>query len=184
MSMPQPLKRMTLFVVLGWCGASDGFAASTAETEQAAQATIASFQAKDQGMKVFFSKSYGYAVCPSVKKAGLGIGGARGKGILFQQGQSIGEATVTQFTVGFQAGAQAYSEDVFFEDKKALNDFKIGNFEFSAQVSAVAVTAGASANAAYDGGVAVFTMTLGGLMYEASVGGQKFKFKPAKRQPF
>ena len=139
--------------------------------------TIANFKNKDPGMKVFFDKAYGYAVFPTVAKGGMGIGGAYGKGEVFQRGKSVGTTSLTQLTIGFQFGGQAYSEIVFFKDKATLNDFKSGNFEFSAQASAVAATAGASADAGYNNGVAIFTIAKGGLMYEASVGGQKFSYQ-------
>lgn len=140
--------------------------------------TIANFYNSDPNMKVFFEKAYGYAVFPTVAKGGMGIGGAHGKGKVYEKGTLIGTSSLTQLTIGFQLGGQAYSEIIFFKDKKALDDFKSGNFEFGAQASAVAVTAGASADADYDKGVAIFTQAKGGLMYEASVGGQKFSFKP------
>jgi len=139
--------------------------------------TIATFKNKDPGLKIYFNKAYGYAVFPTVGKGAIGIGGAYGSGEVFKQGRLIGTSSISQLTIGFQLGGQAYSEVIFFEDKKTLNDFTTGNFEFSAQASAVAVTAGASADAAYSNGVAVFTMAKGGLMYEASIGGQKFGFK-------
>jgi lipid-binding SYLF domain-containing protein len=112
-----------------------------------------------------------------VGKGAVGIGGARGTGQVFDKDKLVGEATLTQFTVGFQFGGQVYSELIFFEDKTSLDNFKKGNMEFSAQVSAVAATAGASKNAKYEKGVMVFTMAKGGLMYEASVGGQKFAYE-------
>lgn len=142
--------------------------------------TIATFKAKDPGMARFFDKAYGYAVFPSVGKGGIGVGGAHGKGLVFEGGAPIGRSSLSQLTIGFQLGGQVYSEIIFFKDKVALEDFKRGNFEMGAQVSAVALTAGASADASYNGGVAVFTMAKGGLMYEASVGGQKFSYKPYK----
>lgn len=135
---------------------------------------------KDETLKPIFDKASGYVIFPSVGKGGLGIGAARGKGLLFEKGndKSLGEATMTQVTIGLQAGGQAYTEVILFEDKTALDNFKKGNFEFSAQVSAVAVTAGVGKNAKYEKGLMVLTMAKGGLMYEASVGGQKFKYKP------
>ncbi len=148
-----------------------------AATNEAAE-TIAAFKNKDPGIKIFFDKAYGYAVFPTVAKGGMGIGGAYGKGEVYQRGKFIGSSSLTQVTIGFQLGGQAYSEIVFFKDKATLDDFKAGNFEFSAQASAVAVTAGASADAGYSNGVAIFTLAKGGLMYEASVGGQKFTFTP------
>lgn len=139
---------------------------------------IAEFTRADPGMAKLFSGARGYAIFPSVGKGAIGIGGARGKGWVYQSGTLIGQTTLTQLTIGLQLGGQAYREAIFFKDQTALDDFRRGNFELSAQASAVAVTAGASANAKYNGGVAIFTMTKGGLMYEASVGGQKFSFKP------
>lgn len=146
--------------------------------EQEAQVTIARFRAEDPGLKRFFDNAAGYAVFPTIGKGAIGVGGAHGDGRVYRGGQFVGAASMTQFTIGFQWGGQAYSEIIFFKDQRALNDFMQSNFEFGAQASAVAATLGASADAAYEKGVAVFTMTKGGLMYEASVGGQKFKFYP------
>jgi hypothetical protein len=138
---------------------------------------IATIKEKDPNIKKFFETSSAYAVFPGVAKGAMGIGAAHGDGILIEGGKTAGDTSVTQVTVGFQLGGQVYSEFVFFKDATAVNDFKRGNFEFDAQASAVAVTAGASADAGYNGGVAIFTMAKGGLMYEASVGGQKFKYE-------
>jgi lipid-binding SYLF domain-containing protein len=146
----------------------------------------------------FFAKSYGYAVFPTIGKGGMVVGGAYGKGRVYAQGNHVGDTSVTQLSVGFQLGGQAYSQIVFFEDKRAFDDFTSGNFEFGAQASAVAITAGASAAATtagssagasggkhdattagkYHNGMAVFTVAKGGLMYEASIGGQKFSYTP------
>jgi len=141
---------------------------------------IAAFKNSDPSMKIFFDKAYGYAVFPSVSKGGFGLGGAYGKGKVFQRGKRIGSTTLTQITIGLQLGGQTYREILFFKDKKALGRFTSGKFEFNAQASAVAVTAGASTDADYNDGVAIFTLARGGLMYEASVGGQKFTFKKGK----
>lgn len=132
---------------------------------------------KDPGLQAWFDSAAGYAVFPKVGKAGFGVGGARGTGLLIQGDTVLGEVTLTQLTVGFQAGGQVYIEFIFFKDEANLTTFKEGNFEMGAQISAVALTAGASADANYSKGVAVFTIAEGGLMYEASVGGQKFKFE-------
>lgn len=140
--------------------------------------TIAAFKNSDPDMKVFFDKAYGFAVFPIIGKGGFGIGGAYGKGTVYKKGKLIGSSTMAQLTIGFQLGGQAYREIIFFKNKKALEHFTGGNFEFGAQASAIAVTAGASADAAYSDGVAVFTLPKGGLMYEASIGGQKFSFDP------
>lgn len=134
------------------------------------------FIKQDPQMASFFNKAYGYVIFPNVGKGGLGIGGAAGNGAVYQGGKLIGMAKMSQVTIGFQAGGQAYREVIFFETATTLQRFKENKVEFSAQVSAVAASAGASANAKYKEGVLVFTMQKGGLMYEASLGGQKFKF--------
>jgi len=139
---------------------------------------IARFKQKDPGMAAVFAKAVGYAVFPTVGKGAIGIGGARGKGYVYQGGRLIGRSTLTQVTIGFQLGGQAYSEIVFFKTLAALESFKSGRLKLDAQASAVALTARASADLAYRNGVAIVTMAKGGLMYEASVGGQKFSFHP------
>jgi lipid-binding SYLF domain-containing protein len=148
----------------------------------------------------FFGSSYGYALFPTIGKGGVGIGGAYGTGRVYQKGAYVGDTSMTQVTVGLQLGGQAYSQIIFFEDKRAFDEFTSGNFEFGAQASAVAITAGAQAQAgtagtgagasggqhdaktrgSYQKGMAVFTVAKGGLMYEASIGGQKFSYKPKK----
>ncbi len=143
-----------------------------------AQQTVAVFKKADPGIDRFFKSAPGYVVFPSVAKGAIGIGGAGGSGILFENGKAVGKSSLAQVTVGLQLGGQAYSELVFFESAAALSDFKKGNFTLAAQVSAVALSAGASADAKYQSGVAVFTVTKTGLMYEASVGGQKFGYEP------
>ena len=131
----------------------------------------------DKEMSRLFDKAYGYVIFPNVGKGGLGVGGAAGNGSVYEKGKQIGTAKLTQVSIGFQAGGQAYREVVFFEEKKTMDRFKEDRIEFTAQVSAVAAASGASKNAKYVEGVMVFTMAKGGLMYEASVGGQKFKYE-------
>jgi len=152
-------------------------------------------QAGESGQ--FFGKSYGYALFPTIGKGGIGVGGAHGSGRVYAKGAHTGDASMTQLTIGLQFGGQAYSQIIFFEDKRAFDEFTSGNFEFGAQATAVAITAGASAQAGtsgtsagasgtknkattasqYQKGMAVFTVAKGGLMYEASIGGQKFSYK-------
>jgi lipid-binding SYLF domain-containing protein len=159
--------------------------------------TMTSF--RDAGESgTYFGNSYGYAIFPNIGKAGMGIGGSHGKGKVYEQGKVIGDTSMTQLTVGFQLGAQVYSQVIFFEDKRSLDEFTSGNFEFSAQATAVAITAGASASAntgggatggvsggrndaatkshGYRKGMAIFTVAKGGLMYEAALGGQKYTY--------
>jgi lipid-binding SYLF domain-containing protein len=161
--------------------------------------TIQVFQKANES-KLFFGNAYGYAVFPTIGKGGVGIGGAHGTGRVYEKGAYVGDASMTQITVGAQLGGQAFSQMIFFQDKRAFDQFTTGEFEFGAQVTAVAITAAAGAQAGtggtgasknvgsdtasvaskYQGGMAVFTVAKGGLMYEATVGGQKFKYKKKK----
>ncbi len=141
---------------------------------------IAEMKSTNDKITKYFNTAYGYAVFPSIGKGGLGVGGATGNGTLYKGGAIVGDARMSQVTVGFQAGGQAYSEVIFFKDADAFNRFTGDKFEFSAQASAVAVPAGASFDVDYRDGILVFTHAKGGLMYEAAIGGQKFTFKPKK----
>ncbi|HEY2679187.1 MAG TPA: lipid-binding SYLF domain-containing protein [Steroidobacteraceae bacterium] len=145
----------------------------------------------------FFKSSYAYAVFPTIGKGGFVVGGAHGTGHVYVQGKYVGDSSMTQVSVGFQAGGQAYSQIVFMQDKRAFDEFTSGQFGFDASVGAVAITAAAGASGGSSGGsagasggkkdattagnwykgMAVFTIVKGGAMYEASVGGQKFKYK-------
>ena len=136
----------------------------------------AEFLRTDPLMKNVFDAAYGYLILPNIGKGAMGVGGASGNGIVYEQGKIVGTAKMSQVTVGFQVGGQAYRELIFFENKEALDRFKQNKVEFSAQASAVAATLGASANAKYTDGIMIYTQQKGGLMYEASVGGQKFKY--------
>ncbi|MGD9234241.1 MAG: lipid-binding SYLF domain-containing protein [Desulfobacterales bacterium] len=156
---------------------------------------------KSEAVQPFFKNAYGYAVFPTVGKAGIGIGGSYGTGQVYQGGKVTGEVSLIKGSIGWQLGGQAFSQMIFFEDKRAYDEFTSGNFEFDATASAVAITAGAQAKAGTEGasagasagpatgaqaktsyhkGMVVFTHAKGGLMYEASIGGQKFTFKPKK----
>ena len=148
----------------------------------------------------YFSTAYGYALFPTIGKGGVGIGGAHGSGRVYVGGDHVGDTKMTQLTYGLQLGGQAYSQVIFFQDKRAFEEFTSGNFEFGAQATAVAITASAGAQANTGGGtqtsvaggkndastaslgyrkrMAIFTVAKGGLMYEASLGGQKYSYKP------
>ena len=159
--------------------------------------TIESFRRAGQSA-AFFESAYGYAVFPKIGKGGFGIGGAYGKGRVYKGGTVVGDCSMKQATVGFQLGGQAFSQIVFFQDERAFKEFTSGGFEFGAEASAVAITAGAGAKAGTSGasagasagqndakvvgeyykGMATFTLAKGGLMYEATIGGQKFSYKP------
>ena len=157
---------------------------------------------KSEQTSEYFDKSYGYALFPTVGKGALVIGAGHGSGKVYEKGVYVGDTSITQLSVGFQAGGQAFSEIIFFEDKAAFDKFTAGNFELAATAQATAITANVSAtagttgasatasatkneaattNAAYNDGMAVFTVAKGGLMYEASVAGQKFSYKPRKK---
>ena len=136
----------------------------------------ASFIKTDSLMHSLFESSVGYVIFPNVGKGAIGVGGAAGNGILYEGGKAVGRASMKQVNVGFQFGGKAYREVIFFENQAALDRFKQNKFEFDAQASAVAATVGAAANVKYRNGVMVFTQEKGGLMYEASVGGQKFDY--------
>ena len=138
----------------------------------------AEFIKSDGLMQSLFDNSYGYVIFPNVGKGAIGVGGAAGNGIVFEKENIVGKAKMKQVSVGFQFGGQAYREVIFFENKEALDRFKEDRFEFAAQASAVAATKGASANVKYKEGVLVFTQEKKGLMYEASIGGQKFNYSP------
>jgi len=152
-----------------------------AQLQEADQEAIADFLKADPSIRYWLDNAHGYAVFASVGKGAIGVGGAHGSGRVYQGDQLVGKTTLTQVTIGFQLGGQAFREIIFFKDETALDDFRRGNFELSAQASAVAVTAGKSADIAYSRGVAIITIAKGGLMYEASVGGQKFSFEPVER---
>lgn len=144
------------------------------------QDTIKAFKKNDPSIKAYFNQAYGYVVFPTIAKGAFIIGGAHGKGTVFRRGTVIGKATLSQGSIGAQLGGQTYSEIIFFKNKTALQHLIEGKLKFAAQASAVAATEGAAANADYSNGVAIFTLTKGGLMFEASIGGQKFSFKPIK----
>ena len=168
---------LVAFLVLASTSSLWAFEPDTSDQLQLAVAkAILDLRDEDPGMNKFFDSAAGYAVLPKVGKGGIGIGGAHGKGLVIKSDQVIGKTSMTQVTFGFQLGGQVYAQFIFFEDQTALDNFRRGNFEFGAQASAVAVTLGVSADADYDKGVAVFTNVGGGLMYEATISGQKFKY--------
>jgi len=174
-------------------------AATWADDKNETAEAIAVFKGAGESGK-FFKSAYGYAVFPSIGKGGIGVGAAHGDGKVFVGGKAVGKSSMTQVSVGLQLGGQVFSQIIFFEDKRAFDEFTSGNFEFGAEASAVAITAGASASATTEGntasasggqhdaatageykkGMAIFTVAKGGLMYEASVAGQKFSYKPKK----
>ena len=144
----------------------------------AVEGTITKFKEADPSMKVFFEKAYAYAVFPGIGVGGFIIGGGHGSGWVYEKGIHVGLATVTEITVGAQIGGQSFSEIIFFADKSTFDNFKQGNLELNARASAIMVESGASKDANYENGVAVFTMPTKGAMVQASVGGQQFQYTP------
>ena len=184
-------KLQSIVIVLGQ------FAITGTTYADAYSDTIKTFKSSNT-VQVFFKQAYGYAVFPTVGKAGFGIGAAHGDGRVYKKGVVSGSASMTKISIGLQAGGQAYSQIIFFEDERAYREFTSGNFEFGAHATAVVITSGAQAQAGSEGtsasadknqvtagynkGMIVFAHIKGGLMYEASIGGQKYKFKPLSGQ--
>ncbi|HEY3824777.1 MAG TPA: lipid-binding SYLF domain-containing protein [Bryobacteraceae bacterium] len=151
----------------------------TADTmTDSAKTTVQKFEDKDPSLQNVLSNSAGYAAFPSVGKGGFIVGAAYGKGTVFERGHVVGYADMKQGSVGLQAGGEDYAELIVFRDQASLDKFRTGNYALSAEASAVALKAGAAANADFKEGVAVFTMTNSGLMAEAAVAGQKFGYTP------
>ena len=178
--MSQRIKRLTFAatVVLATVGAVRVGLARDDELINDARQTVANFRRADPSLDQFFSRSAAYVVFPGVGKGGYLVGGAHGTGVLFEGGVPAGKVTLNQVTVGAQVGGQEYAEIMFLETPRVVADFKAGKINLSAQASAVALSDGAAAIARFKNGVAIFTKVKGGLMAEASVGGQQFKFQP------
>jgi lipid-binding SYLF domain-containing protein len=190
-------RSLILVAILSLCLVGTGWAK---RTEEDYSHTIEIFKSVS-GVAPFFDSAYGYAVFPSIGKGGLGIGAAHGKGEVYRGGEVTGFSSLTDVSIGLQAGGQAYRQVIFFQDKRAYDEFTSGSFEFDAGAGAVAVTASADASAGTQGsgasaspggatgsaagheyhkGLLVFTISTGGLMYEATIAGQHYKFKPVK----
>ena len=172
------LTNILIFCLLLIVVSSSNLWAWDANAELKANQTLAHFKNKDKSLDNFFKQAYGYAVFPTIGKAGFIVGGAHGDGVVYKQGTPTGTTSMTQVSVGWQAGAEAYSEIIFFQNEAAYNRFIKGNFELSAQASAVAAKSGVAAQTKYEKGIAIFTDYKGGLMAAASVGGQKFSYEP------
>ena len=151
------------------------------ELENEAKEAMSSMIQNAPKLQSFYDNAYGIAVFPEITKAGLAIGGAGGKGVVYENKEVVGSSKLRQASFGLQAGGQQYSEVIFFENKESFDRFTNGNLKFGAQASAVAITEGASVDVAYQDGVAVFTQVKGGLMFEASIGGQHFKYESIKK---
>ncbi|EKE77036.1 YSC84-related protein [Gallaecimonas xiamenensis] len=171
--------RLWLLIVLCFsCGyLPRGNCAEVQQLEADTAMAIKAFLQTDPGLKAFFNRAHGYAVFPKVAKGGLIVGGAYGEGLVFVKRKLVGKSRLKQLTLGFQIGGQTYSQIVFFKSADAFERFTKGELAFGAQASAVALDAGAGTSADYENGVSVFTMALGGLMYEASLSGQVFTYQ-------
>lgn len=184
----------TKLLLIGQLTLISTFASAAASLEKCLD-TLGKF--KELGnVPELLAESYGYAVLPTIGKGGIGIGAAGGTGCVFREGKHTGKVSMGQITIGWQLGGQAYSQIILLKNADTFNDFTKGQFEFGVDVTAVALTYGAQAGASTKGpsasagdtkavgawkrGMAVFTLTKGGLMYEASIGGQKFKYTPLR----
>jgi lipid-binding SYLF domain-containing protein len=167
-----------LLLGLAACSTAPKSVEGKADIVSDANVALAKAKATDPTLVPILNSAAGYAVFPSVGKGAAGVGGAYGKGVLYERGVPVGYCDLSQGTIGFQLGGQAYTEIIAFETQQAVDTFKQGNFRFDAQATAVALKSGAGANAKFTNGVAVFTMDEAGLMFEASVGGQKFSYQP------
>src|SRR5262245_31206942 len=168
-------------IVVAGLSMGAGTPRASADERDAAE-VLKKFVEKKPSLTKHLEEAHGYAVFPSVGKGGLGLGAAHGSGYVYEQGKLVGHSSLNQVTIGLQLGGQAYSELVLFQKRAGFEDFKRGKLKLDAQASAIALDARASADLAYRNGVAIVTMAKGGLMYEASVGGQKFSFKPIEEQ--
>jgi len=169
---------VAIIAALTFVGAIAAVAADADRLDNDVHDTIAMYRAHNQSTQSLFDTAEGYAVFPSVGQGAIGIGGAEGRGQVFERGALIGTVKLTQASLGAQLGAQSYSEVIFFESPKALDDFKDGKTAMSAGLSATAASEGGGGEAKYEHGVLVHTMARSGLMFEASIGGQHFKFTP------
>lgn len=165
-------------LVLGSCQTAPKTVEGKADIERDASEALVKARRTDPTLVPLLNSAAGYAVFPSVGKGAAGVGGAYGKGVLYERGTVVGYCDLSQATIGFQLGGQAYTQIIAFETRDAVQTFKEGNLSFAAQATAVAIQSGAGANASYTDGVAVFTMDEAGLMFEASIGGQKFSYQP------
>jgi lipid-binding SYLF domain-containing protein len=173
-----PLAALAAMFLLAACSTEPSTTSARTQLNTDANATLDNFKQTDPSLDAFLRNCYGYAIFPSVGKGGAGIGGAYGHGVVYQGGNQVGYADLTQATIGLQLGGESYGEIVVFQNKNSFDQFTQGNLSFSADASAVAINSGAAATTNYSNGVAVFVKTNGGLMAEAAIGGQKFNYAP------
>lgn len=169
---------VTVMATLSGCATAPTSAEGKTELDRGVNTALAKAKAQDPTLQAFLDKAYGYAIFPTVGKGAVGVGGAYGKGEVFERGAKIGYCDLSQATIGLQLGGQAYTEIIAFENKAMLENFKNGNLRFAGQATAVALKAGAGSNAQYIDGVRVLTVSEEGLMLEAAIGAQTFSFQP------
>ena len=167
----------TAAMFLGGCATAPETNTGRQELDNDSNASLYDFKSQDPSLDNLLRNSYGYAIFPTVGKGAVGVGGAYGQGEVYQQGKRVGYADMTQATVGASLGGQSFSELIVFRTPQALQNFESGQYTFSADVSGVAAKAGAADNARWENDIAVFADVKGGLMADASVGGQKFNFE-------
>ncbi len=167
-----------IFAFATGCSTSPGDDAGKQVLTSKSDALMTRFKASDPTLQEVINSSAGYAIFPSIGKGGIGIGGAYGRGEVYEKGMKVGYADMTQASIGFQFGGQEYAELLVFKTTEKLTAFKTGNFAFTADASAVAATAGAAAASKFQGGIGVFTISEAGLMYQATLGGQRFSYQP------
>jgi lipid-binding SYLF domain-containing protein len=181
-NLTRPIRRVcpaaVLLVALAGCSTAPKDEPSRRRLEADVESTLRGMTAEDPSLQTLLDDAAGYAVFPSVGKGGFGVGGAYGRGHVFRDGQMVGYSDLTQATIGLQAGGQTYDELIVFEDDAALDRFTSGQYALSANASGVALKANAAKAASFNEGVIVFVKPQGGLMFEASIGGQRFTYKP------
>jgi lipid-binding SYLF domain-containing protein len=169
---------VTGLVTVSGCATAPTGAEDKAALSREVTTALAKAKVQDPSLPAFLAKAYGYAVFPTVGKGAAGVGGAYGKGEVFERGRKIGYCDLSQATIGLALGGQTFTEIIAFENKAALDDFKTGSLKLAAQATAVALKAGTSTTAKYTDGVSVLTASPEGLMAEAAIGGQTFSFQP------
>jgi len=179
MAMMKVMKSVLAVLLLAGFVTGPAFAGWDPNEGDKAADAVQYLKKNDPSLERFFSRAYGYVVFPDVYKGGfLMLGGGHGRGYVYEGGRLVGRSSISQLNVGPQLGGQSFTEIIFFKDNKALSDFKKGNFEISAQMTAVVVTSGIATNADYSDGVAIFVLPKAGVMADATIGGQKFSYEP------
>jgi lipid-binding SYLF domain-containing protein len=182
-SVPRLLTVPVLLAALSACQSSTWDPAEAEDHRAEVEATVAEIKRIDPDVQRFFDSSVGYAVFPTVGEGGLVLGGAHGKGLVYEKGVVVGSAAITEISFGAQIGGQTFSEIVFFADRKTLDDLKDGDFKTGASVSAIAVEKGAAKSASFHEGIAVFIKPKKGLMAAATIEGQAFNYRPLAAAP-